>query len=257
MGVTIRLLCIAVALAACEPPPPPTLIFINGRAVATSGDSLLAYAVSEEGGLVIADRGGRVRDTLGSEILTSPFHVQEHGGHWFVSDVDDGRASIVELTFTGELVRRYDVDSLVAVPHQFAVLPDGRIVLETPGALLALAGDSVETFAIMNQGTRTGLLVAARGGVLHAAPGQWITLYNANGNIRWRLTWPWREDAFVGDLAVDAQGRPHVIAGEQGRPGFIVFGLSPITGEVVRWSEPGPYATFAIDRLGAIEPRQR
>ena len=243
-------------VTACDPPPSSDLIFVNGRAVAAAGDSLLAYTMAGEGGLVVMQRGGASRDTLGRDILSSPFHVQEHAGHWFVSDVADGRAGIVELTAAGELVRRRHVDTLVAAPHQFALLPDGRIVLESPtGILIALAEDSVATFAIVTQGTRTGLLVAVRGGVLHAAPGQWVTFYNANGNIRWRLTWPWGDQAFVGDLGVDAQGRPHVIAGEQGTSGFVVFSLSPITGEVVRWSEPGPYATFAIDRLGDIEPR--
>jgi hypothetical protein len=159
------------------------------------------------------------------------------------------------FSVAGGLERLIAIDSLVSAPHQFAVLPDGRVVVEAPdGRLLALSGDSVTTFALTPRSERTGLLVAARGGVLHAVPDRAITLYNAQGNIRWRLDWPWNSSAFVADLSVDSQGRPHVLAGEAGRSGFIVFGLLPETGEVGRWSEAGPFATFVVRPLGDIMP---
>jgi hypothetical protein len=189
-------------------------------------------------------------------MLTSPFHAQEVGGRWFVSDVDGGRPSIAVVSADGALERRIPLDTLATAPHQFAVLPDGRVVLEMPDhRLVSLSADGeLTTFAIIEEGDRPGLLVAAAGGVLHALPHRSITLYNAQGNLRWRLPWPWHEGAFVTDLAVDARGRYHVLAGEEGRNTFVVFTLSHTSGEVLRWSVPGPYATFVVDRLGQIEP---
>lgn len=249
-------LALLAGLVACEPALPSVdLIFQNGRAVAPAGDTVLAYTASELDGFVVVDRRTDGVDTLGATALTSPFHIQEHHGHWFVSDFESGRAYVVELTAQGDVVRRIDVDTLASAPHQFAVLPDGRIVLESSaGRLVALTDDSVTTFAIVAQGPRTGLLIAAQGGVVHAMPTHAVTLYNAHGNVRWRLPWPWSDSAFVSDLAVDAHHRMHVLAGEQGRQGFVVFSLSPLTGEVVRWSEMGPYATFVVNRVGEIQP---
>jgi hypothetical protein len=231
------------------------LIFVNGRAVASAGDTLLGITSPGINGLVVRDRRTGAVDTIGGDWLTSPQHVQELDGYWYVSDVANGRTSVVQLAADGSLERRIALDTLVTAPHQFAVLPDGRLVVESPRSeLLVLTEEGVKPFALVEAGRRTGLLVAARGGVVHAVPGRAITLYNAQGNIRWRLDWPWRDAAFVSDLAVDAHGRIHVIAGEEGRDGFVVFSLSPVTGEVVRWSEFGPSATFVVNRMGVIRP---
>jgi len=95
---------------------------------------------------------------------------------------------------------------------------------------------------------------AAEGGAVQALPGKHITLYNEFGHIRWRIDWPWRETAYVNDLTVDAQGRIHVIAGIPSEKNFVVYSLAAVTGEVVRWSTPGPYASFNVDYLGEIRP---
>jgi hypothetical protein len=151
--------------------------------------------------------------------------------------------------------RRLDLSRFSAVPHQFAVLPDGRIIIETTeGRLLALRGDGVETFVDVRGGSRPGLLVAAAGGAVQALPGKHITLYNEFGHIRWRIDWPWLETAFVTDLTVDAQGRIHVIAGIPSEKNFVVYSLASVSGDVVRWSTPGPSASFAVDYLGEIRP---
>ncbi len=255
-----RLLAGAFAVAvfaACDAPAPPgDLIFVDGRAVAPADDSLFAVTRPGSEGFVVLDRRSRNADTLGRNQLFSPFHIQELGGRWYVSDARDGEASIAIFSSTGNLATRIIVDTLVSAPHQFAILPDGRIVLEAlDDRLVTLPSDGpASTFTITEQAERPGLLVAAAGGVLHALPGKSLTLYNANGNLRWRLPWPWHERAFVADLAVDAQGRYHVLAGEENRNTFVVFSLSPTTGEVLRWSIPGPYATFAVDRMGGIRP---
>ncbi len=201
-------------------------------------------------------REGGAVDTLGADVLLGPVQIQELAGHWYVSDVEDGKSLLVILSASGEVVRRIALDTIASAPHQFAALPDGRVVVEAPdGRLVALSDTGVATFALTpDSPTRTGLLVAGHGGALHAVPDHFVTLYNENGNIRWRLEWPWDASAFVTDVAVDAQGRFHVIAGQEGREIFIVFTLSPTTGEVLRWSEPGPYATFVVSRLGNIEP---
>ncbi len=246
-----------LASVACNPTTgsPETPAFIDGRGVAYAGDTVFATTRSGLTGLVVHRREeGRV-DTIGSEALSNPFHVQAVDGRWYVSDVQNDRATIVVLRATGTLERRIPVDTIAALPHQFAVLPDGRIILETPdGRLVALTDTGTETFAVTGQSDRPGLLLAARGGALHAAPGVALTLYNEFGNIRWRLRWPWHEGAFINDLAEDAQGRVHVLASEEHQNTFVVFSLSPLTGEVVRWSEPGPHATFLVDRIGTITP---
>jgi hypothetical protein len=194
-------------------------------------------------------------DTLGRGVLHSPLHIQPVGNRWYVSDVQDGRASLVIFAPDGRMERRLDLARFGAVPHQFAVLPDGRMVIETTeGRLLALTGDSVSTFVDVRGGSRPGLLVAASGGAVQALPGKHITLYNEFGHIRWRIDWPWRETAYVNDLTVDAQGRIHVIAGIPAEKNFVVYSLAAVTGEVVRWSTPGPFASFAVDYLGEIRP---
>lgn len=247
----------ALAAAACEPPnPAQDLIFVDGRAVAPAGDSVYAFSRPGENGILVVPRSGGAPRAIGAGVLASPVQVQELAGHWYVSDVDDGNPLLVILSATGDVVRRIALDTIAATPHQFAALPDGRVVVEAPGGQLVVLSDTgVTTFALTPESpTRTGLLVAGHGGALHAVPDHYITLYNENGNIRWRLAWPWDASAFVTDIAVDAQGRFHVIAGQEGQEIFVVFMLSPATGEVLRWSEPGPYATFVVTRMGNIEP---
>ena len=59
------------------------------------------------------------------------------------------------------------------------------------------------------------------------------------------------------DIAVDGQGPIHVLVGEEtqsGRSSFVTFQLSPTTGEVIRWSEPGASATYVVERMGEIRP---
>ena len=246
----------AALLTGCGPSAPTgDLVFVDGRAVAVAGDSVLAITQSGERGIVLRDRGTGAVYNRGEQALVSPHHVQEHEGRWYVSDVDNGSWHITVFSPQWEVERHVRLDSIATAPHQFAVLPDGRIVLEAPeGRLLALEGDSVTTFALTEVSTRTGLLLGALGGVLHTVPARSITLYNASGNIRWRLQWPWQENAYVADLAVDAQRRMHVLAGQEGSRLFYAYSLDRDTGQVIRWSVPGPTATFVVGRLGEIEP---
>lgn len=246
----------ALAMACGSPSDSGDLIFVDGRAVTAGGDSVLAITRQGQSAISLRDRRTGAVYTRGGASLRSPHHVQELGGMWYVSDVDDRGAWVVTFDAQWEVVDRRRVDTLATAPHQFAVLPDGRIVVEGKNArLVAIQGDSVLTFALFDPATRTGLLVAAQGGVIHAVPDRYITLYNANGNIRWRLPWQWHDEVFVSDLAVDPQGRIHVLASEGGaRSRFVCFTLSQTTGEVVRWSEPGSAATFLATRLGEIVP---
>jgi hypothetical protein len=247
---------LAGALSACGPSrPAPQPIFIDGRAVTAVSDTLLAFTRSGSALVLLLHRRSGTVDTLGRGVLHSPLHMQLAGDRWYVSDVQDGRASVVVFAPDGRTERRLDLARFGAVPHQFAVLPDGRIIIETTeGRLLALRGDSVATFVEVRGGSRPGLLVAAEGGAVQALPGKHITLYNEFGHIRWRIDWPWRETAFVTDLTVDAQGRIHVIAGIPSEQNFVVYSLAAVTGEVVRWSTPGPFASFTVDYLGEIRP---
>lgn len=215
---------------------------------------MLAVTRADLKGLLLRDRRTGALDTITVESLESAHHIQYMNGSWYVSDVENGKAAILQIAPDGGLERRIPVDELDAAPHQFAVLPDGRIVVESGGELKALSDSTVTTFAIVERSTRSGLLIGTKGGVLHAVHGHSITLYNAHGNIRWRLRWPWRDEAFVSDVAVDARERIYLLAGEEGRDGFVVFNLSPTNGEVVDWSEFAPYATFVVTRLGRIEP---
>lgn len=246
----------AAFLAACGAPgSSEDLIFVDGRAVTAVGDSLLALTRQGTSGVLKRDRRTGAVDTIGADALHSPQHIQEYDGRWFVSDVEDGSPSIVVFSADGELEQRIPLQGIASAAHQFALLPDGRIVTEAPDERLVVLGeDSTVTFAITQRSPRTGLLIGALGGIIHAVPDRAITLYNQLGNIRWRLPWPWYEGAFVTDLALDAHGRIHVLAGEEGRNVFVVFTLSPLTGEVVRWSVPGPDATFVVNRLGNILP---
>lgn len=206
--------------------------------------------------MVRRSRGGEVRE-LGAGILHSPWHIQWSNGEWYVSDIEDGKPSVVVLSQTGELRRRIALERYTITPHQFAVLPDGRIVVEAPDArLLAVAGDSSSVFTVTERAAKTGLLVAASGGVLHAVPDRYITLYNQFGHIRWRLEWPWARTAYVTEIAIDPQSRIHVLAGVPNDGTFIVYSLSNLTGEVVIWSLPSRKPTFIVDRLGQIKPTE-
>ena len=247
----------AALLTGCGPSAPTgDLVFVDGRAVAVAGDSLLAITRSGENGIVLRDRETGAVYNRGEQALVSPHHVQEHEGRWYVSDVQDGAWLIAVFSPQWEVERRVRVDSIATAPHQFAVLPDGRIVIEAPeGRLLALEGDSVTTFALTEVSSRTGLLLGALGGVLHTVPDRSITLYNEAGNIRWRLQWPFEDGvAYVTDVAVDAQRRMHVLAGQERSNLFYAYTLERDTGQVIRWSVPGPAATFVVGRLGQIEP---
>jgi len=243
-------------LAACAPASPGAeLIFLDGRAATPAGDSIIAMTALGVPGVLLYDRRSHLLDTLGAGELASPAHVQWLDGRWYVSDVRDGNPLIIVFTADGQVERRVPLDTIADAPHQFAALEGGRLVVEgTEGRLLAIDGDSISLFALTQTSARTGLLVGAQGGVLHALPDKSVTLYNEFGKIRWQLEWPWASSAFAADLAVDSQGRAYLLAGEEGREGFVVFGFSPITGEIVRWSQEGPYATFAVRRLGEIEP---
>jgi catechol 2,3-dioxygenase-like lactoylglutathione lyase family enzyme len=219
------------------------------------GDTLLAFTQAGLRGFVVVHRLSQRADTLGRGLLASPARIQYQGGRWYVSDVQDGRPFVVVFAADGRLIERVALGPFGGVPHQFAVLPDGRLVFETPdGRLLALKGESPAPFADVRGGPKTGLVIAASGGVFHALPDKHLTLYNQFGHIRWRIDWPWLETAFVTDLTVDAHGRIYVIAGIPSERNFVVYSLSNITGEVVRWSTPGPYASFSVDRLGEIRP---
>jgi hypothetical protein len=246
----------SVLVAGCgAPSSSQDLIFVDGRAVASAGDSLLAITRQGDPAILLRERETGAVFARGEPALTSPHHVQELGGRWYVSDAVEGTEWIVLFDSQWEVRDRIRVDSLTAAPHQFAVLPDGRIVLEAAeGRLIALDEDSITTFALFTAAPRSGFLVAAHGGVLHAVPDRDVTLYNENGNIRWRLPWDWQEDVYVSDLAVDAHGRMHMLVGEGRQNQFVCFTFSSTTGEVLRWSVPGPVATFSVDRLGEILP---
>ncbi|MDH3495242.1 MAG: hypothetical protein OER21_00560 [Gemmatimonadota bacterium] len=230
-------------------------IFLQGRAVEPDGDSLVAVTARAIGAIVRYDRRGRVRDTLGLGALRNPDHVQLMGDTWYVSDVENGRPIVVLLGRDGALRRTLPLAGIAATTHQFAVLPDGGIVVEgEDGRLLTLRGDSITTFAVVEVGQRPSLLLGAGGGVLHAIPDLSITLYNGFGNIRWRVEWPWVVTAFVSDVSEDSRGRVHVLVGNPGDNTFTAQTLTPATGEVIRWSVPTDVGSFVVDRLGEVLP---
>ena len=243
-------------LSACQRGPSGIQpIFVEGRAVTMAGDSLYAFTLSGRAELLVRNRMNGQTALIGKGVLHSPAHAQWFANEWYVSDVDNGKSLIVVLAPDGALRRRIPLERVTDTPHQFAVLQDGRIVVEgRSGKLVALKGNAASTFAVTEPSSRTGLLVAAAGGVLHAVPDQYITLYNEFGHIRWRIDWPWANTAYVSDLSVDYNGRIHVIAGVPSQGTFVVYTASPQTGEIVRWSIPGPKATFTVDPLGRLEP---
>jgi len=256
---TLGVLAAAFVASCSAPGPPNSLIFIDGRAVAASGDTLLAFTRQGTTEITVRDRRSGAVYARGLNVLRSPRHIEERGGRWYVSDIDGGRATIAVFTPLWEFERWIPVDEHASATHEFAVLPDDRIVVEArDGRLVVVGPDSAETFALVEQSSRTGMVLGALGGVLHVVPGRAVTLYNEGGNVRWRLPWPWNERAYVTDVAVDGQGRIHVLAGEEteaGQQSFVAFSLSPITGEVVRYSnlEPGGSATFVVKRMGEVK----
>ncbi len=246
----------ALLLAGCgAPPSSQDLIFVDGRAVASAGDSVLAITQQGEPAILLWDRRTGASFTRGEHVLSSPYQVQEVDGRWYISDVVNDEEWIVVFDTQWNVLDQIRIDTVAVAPHQFAVLPDGRIVLEVADSrLVALDRGELTTFALFEPANRTGFLVAASGGVLHAVPDMYVTLYNEQGNIRWRHLWDWREDVYVSDLAVDARGRMHMLIGEANRNTFVCFSFAKATGEILRWSEPGPAATFSVDRLGEITP---
>ncbi len=243
-----------VTFVACGPSLAVDPIFIEGRSVSSAADSLIAMTRAGLPGILVRRRrGGEVRE-LGAGTVRSPVLVQWENGQWYVSDIDTGKPAIVVLSPAGALIRRIPVERYTTTPHQFAVLPDGRIVVEAPdGTLLALEGDTSSVFTVTGHAPKTGLLIAVAGGVLHAVPDKYLTLYNQFGHIRWRLDWPWARTAYISQITLDPQGRIHVLAGVPRDSTFIVYTLSNQTGEVVIWSPPARKPTFIVDRLGQIK----
>jgi hypothetical protein len=239
----------------CGAPATYEPIFLAGRAVVPAGDSLYAVTSREAAALLIYDRAGRPVDTLGRGVLRNPDHVQPLNGAWYVSDMADGRPVIVVLRADGALERTIPLGEITPHAHQFAVLPDGAIVVETrDGRLAALRGDSTATFAAVVIGPRPSLLLGAGGGVLHAIPDRHITLYNGFGNIRWRIEWPWAPTAYISDVSRDSRGRIHAIAGVEATETFIAYTFEEGTGEIIRWSEETAEGSFVVDIRGEIRP---
>ncbi len=231
------------------------LVYLRGRAVEPVGDSLLAMTAEGSDGLILYDLRSKTVDTIGGEFLDSPVQVQNVAGRWYVSDVDDGRPEIVVLSWDGNLERRIELGEISSIAHQFAVLPDGSVVVESSDSqLLRIKEDGIETFALIEIGMRPSLIAGADGGVLHAVPGEHMTLYNEFGNIRWRVEWPWADTAFFTDISVDRQGRIHMIAGVPGDNAFRVYTVAREDGDVIAWSGAGPYATFIVERRGRFRP---
>lgn len=231
------------------------LIYLNGRAVEPAGDSVLAMTTQGLGGVILYRMTTGAVDTIGEGIVTAPVHVQFVGDRWYVSDLVVGQPRIAVLAWNGELEREFDLADLGLIPHQFAVLPDERVIVQTTdGKLVALGEDSLTTFALVDISQRPGLLAGVAGGVLHMVPLEHITLYNEFGNIRWRMPWQWLETAYFTDITTDMNGRIHIIAGVPSDDEFVVYTLGRDDGEVLRWSRPGPYATFVVLRNGSFRP---
>jgi hypothetical protein len=258
-GSNRALLAGALALLAGCDAPAGTYdpIFLAGRAVVPAGDSLVAVTSREAAAIVVYDRAGRVVDTLGRGVLQSPDQLQIVGDDWYVSDLRDGRPVVVVLARDGAVRRTVPVGDIAAHAHQFAVLPDGALVVESrDGRLVTLRGDSVATFAAVEIGPRPSLLLGAGGGVLHAVPDRHITLYNGFGNIRWRIEWPWAATAYIGDLSQDRRSRIHALAGVEATNTFIAYTFEEGTGEIIRWSDETAEGSFVVDRLGEIVPAE-
>ena len=244
------LLLLTVMLVACERSVArPSPVFVEGRAVAPAGDSL--YGIAAPSGPLLLMGGNGVVDTLGVGVLRDPVTVQFTLDRWWVSDIASGQPGVVRLGGTDTL--RLSLGPDAAQPHEFAILPDGGLVYETRDQRLVVQrGDSTTTFAVVQVGDRPSLVVGAVGGVLHAVPGRHVSLYNAFGNVRWRIEWPWVETAHISAIAVDARSRIHVLSGVADEGTFIVYTIESTNGEVTRWSVPDSNATFVVDRLGEV-----
>ncbi len=247
-------LAAVAALAACKAPSAfKAPVFIAGRAVATMHDSLFAVPAARTPVVLVLDRDGHAVDTLAAAGLTQPVQVQALADTWFVSDGAGRAPTLFVFTAAGHLLRQSPLAAADPVSAHFAVLPDGRIVVQgTGGRLVALAGDSGKIFVPVEVGPRPSLLAGADGGVFYAAPGKSVALYNGFGHIRWRVDWPWADSAYVGGVSVDAKGRIHLISGVGNQGTFIVYTLATPSGEIVRWSAADSVPTFVVDRLGAL-----
>ena len=231
------------------------LVYLNGRAVEPAGDSVLAMTTQGLGGVIRYHMATGAIDTIGEGVVTAPAHLQFVNDRWYVSDLVHDQPRIAVLSWNGELEREFDLADLASTPHQFAVLPDERVIVQTTdGKLVALGGDSLTTFALVEISQRPSLLAGVAGGVLHMVPLVHLTLYNEFGNIRWRVPWYWADTAFFTDIATDMNGRIHIIAGVPRDEEFIVYTLGRNDGDVLQWSRPGPYATFTVRRNGAFQP---
>ena len=123
----------------------------GGRVVDMAGDSVLAMTTQGLGGVILYHMKTGAVDTIAEDVLTAPVHVQFVDDRWYVSDIVGDRPSIAVLSWNGELEREFDLEDLASNPHQFAVLPDERVIVETAnGELVALGGDSVTTFALVD-----------------------------------------------------------------------------------------------------------
>ncbi len=258
---SLAVLGIIATVLSCDDRGNDALVFFEGRAIETVADTIFAVTSSPNKAILALNLKTDNVDTIGRGDLNSPVHLQFLGGRWYVSDVVNGVPS-VKIFERGEngrfhLVREVNLGEQTSLHHQFAVLLDGRIVVESrDDRLVVISQDSVATFALTETGPRPSIVVAARGGVLHAVPDSHLTLYNAFGNIRWRTEWPWSEDAYVTDIAIDAKARVHVLAGiaDRGEGQFRVYSIVGETGEVVWWSDPGERATFSVTLFGDISP---
>jgi hypothetical protein len=253
-----RALLAVALLAGCDAPAGTyEPIFLAGRAVAPAGDSLVAVTSREAAAVIVYHRLSRLVDTLGRGVLQSPDQLQIVGDDWYVSDLRDGRPVVVVLAHDGAVRRTVSLGDIAAHAHQFAVLPDGALVVESrDGRLVTIRGDSVATFAAVEIGPRPSLLLGAGGGVLHAVPDRHITLYNGFGNIRWRIEWPWAPTAYIGDLSQDRRSRIHALAGVEATNTFIAYTFEEGTGEIIRWSDETAEGSFVVDRLGEIVPAE-
>ncbi len=205
-------------------------------------------------GMILYDLRSKTLDTIGADALTSPLQVQTVGGRWYVSDIGDRGPSIAVLSGDGTLERRIELRAISPIAHQFAVLPDGRVVVESfESELLQISEDSITPFALIEIGMRPSLIAGVSGGVFHAVPGKHMTLYNEFGSIRWRVEWPWANTAYFTDISVDRQGRMHMIAGVPGDSAFRVYTLGRNDGDVIAWSGAGPHATFIVSHRGTFQ----
>lgn len=234
-------------------------VFLDGRAVAAAGDTLLAFTRTADASITVRDRRTGAVYSRGASALASPYQVQELGGRWYVSDSRAGKYRIVVFSSDWDLQREIPLDDLNSVPHQFAVLPDGRIVLEANDTTLVAVGtdpnNSVEVFTHIDADARPGMLLAANGGVVYAAPGTSVILFNEHGNVRWNAQWRWNDpNAFLANLAVDWRGRIHALLGGDQNGTFRIFTLGRDSGEPIRWSEPSATPSFVVGRLGELEP---